>query len=68
MFIRPSDGYSMTAWSLDSHVPPRTVPCGPKRVGGGGDQLDPGCYFIFYARGFGDGKFSFWLELIKANC
>ena len=55
MFIAPGEGYHMTSWSLETYVPPVTE-CPGKYV-------DRGCYFVFYARGFGEGKFTFWIEL-----
>lgn len=55
MFIAPREGYRMKSWSLETYVPP-TTPCPGKYV-------DRGCYFVFYARGFGEGKFAFWIEL-----
>ena len=55
MFIAPSDGYSMTSWSLESYVP-RATTCP-------GKFIERGCYFVFYSRGFGEGNFTFWVEL-----
>ena len=55
MFIAPSDGYRMTSWSLESYVP-RATTCP-------GKFIERGCYFVFYSRGFGEGDFTFWVEL-----
>ena len=52
MFISPRKGYSMMAWSLEKFVPPFT-PCVSEHE----------CYFVFYARGQGDGEHTFWVEL-----
>ncbi len=42
----------MVSWSLEDIVPP-TTPCGEKEQ----------CYFVFYARGVGEGEFTFWIEI-----
>ena len=55
IFIAPREGYRMTSWSLETYVPPVTD-CP-------GKYADRGCYFVFYARGFGEGRFTFWIEL-----
>ena len=55
MFIAPKPGHSMSAWSLEAFVPPVT-PCP-------GSYEEQGCYFVFYARGVGDGNVSFWIEI-----
>ena len=57
MYISPKRGHSMTAWSLEKFVPPST-PC----------VLDQECYFVFYARGQGDGEHTFWVELKVRAC
>ena len=54
MLIGTAEGVALKAWSLESYVPmPNTCP---------GSHQDRGCYFVFYARGFGQGEFSFWIE------
>ena len=52
MCIAPRHGNHLISWSLERFIPPMTS------AKGTGD-----CYFVFYARGLGEGKFSFWLEL-----
>ncbi len=52
MFIDPRDRHQMVSWSLEDIVPP-TTPCGEKEQ----------CYFVFYARGVGEGEFTFWIEI-----
>ena len=55
VFIAPREGYKMTSWSLETYVPPVTA-CP-------GKYAEQGCHFVFYARGFGEGSFTFWIEL-----
>ena len=52
MCLAPRHGNRLVSWSLEKFIPPMSS------ANGVGD-----CYFVFYARGFGEGKFSFWLEL-----
>lgn len=52
MCLAPRHGNRLISWSLDNFIPPMSL------ANGIGD-----CYFVFYARGIGEGKFSFWLEL-----
>ena len=56
MFIAPRDGYSMTAWSLETFVPARNPY---------GDKPHEWCYFVLYARGHGEVEagFTFWVEI-----
>ncbi len=42
----------MVSWSLEDTVPP-TTPCGQEEQG----------YFVFYARGQGEGGDTLWLEI-----
>ena len=52
MCLAPRHGNRLVSWSLEKFIPLMSS------ANGVGD-----CYFVFYARGFGEGKFSFWLEL-----
>lgn len=56
------EGVVIKAWSLEPEVPP-PVNCP-------GSHEERGCHLIFHARGFGDGEFTFWMELegdVEAN-
>ena len=55
MIVGMEEGVSMKAWSLESFVP-RANECP-------GSHAGRGCYFILYARGFGKGEFTFWIEV-----
>ena len=54
MIIAPATGHSLLSWSLENFIPPATP-----------DRGRPGepTYFIFYARGTGEGEFTFWIEV-----
>ena len=54
MVLGMNEGILLKGWSLESYIPPANF-CP-------GSYQDRGCYFIFLARGFGNGEFEFWIE------